>query len=67
MTLGYDLELVAVECERLVQALAAIAGGPGGVDRLNDVERECWDGLRQAALRGREVFSAASRGVSEES
>jgi len=66
MRLDYAMELAAVECEKLVGTLAEMAGGDHGLDRLNDVERACWDELRRAALRGMEVFRAASRGVQGE-
>jgi len=67
MRLDYAMELAAVECERLIGALAEMAGGDRGLDRLNDVERACWDELRRAALRGMEVFRVTPRGVPEES
>lgn len=67
MSLDYAKELVTVECERLIGALGELAGGDRGMDRLNDVERACWDDLRRAALRGMEVFRVTQSGVPEES
>jgi hypothetical protein len=66
MRLDYAMELVTVECERLIGALAELSGGDRGLDRLNDVERACWDELRRAALRGIDVFRVTQRGVREE-
>lgn len=66
MRLDYAMELVTVECERLIRALGELSGGDRGLDRLNAVERACWEELRRAALRGMEVFRVTSSVTSEE-
>ncbi len=67
MRLDYAMELVTVECERLISALAELAGGDRGLDRLNDEERACWGELKRAATRGMEVFRVSTFVPSEES